>query len=296
MRRIWCMVGFLCLGETALGGTNAPVQSSPKSNPENLGAPWSFDLNSAYTFGSRIQKAGNLGSQAEYQYEIEALRNFRITGDYYLQFGFDYERFDFSRSNSTFPYAFTSLSGEILFSYWSGDTFYPVIELEPGIYYTRDHITRNSFDFPIRITPGIKVTENLYLIFGCSIDPDSNPIVFPIGGFNWKINDKFNLRAVFPRPRFSYTPNDRLEIYLGGELIGDSYRNGPTDDRRTNNAIVEYEEERLGLGLSYTLRKGIDFEANAGWTLERTYDYIRSGPVYHSKGAPYFRVDLSFAL
>jgi hypothetical protein len=101
---------------------------------------------------------------------------------------------------------------------------------------------------------------------------------------------------VFPRPRFSYTPDDRLEIYLGGELIGDSYRNGPTNDRRTNNAIVEYEEERLGLGLSYTLRKGIDFEANAGWTLERTYDYIRSGPIYHSKGAPYFRVDLSFAL
>ncbi len=210
------MVGFLCLGETALGGNNAPLQSSPTPNPENLGAPWSFDLNSAYTLGSRIQKAGNLGSQAEYRYEIEALRNFRITGDYYLQFGIDYERFDFSRSNSTFPYAFTSLSGEILFSYWSGDT--------------------------------------------------------------------------------CYTPNDRLEIYLGGELIGDSYRNGPTDDRRTNNAIVEYEEERLGLGLSYTLRKGIDFEANAGWTLERTYDYIRSGPIYHSKGAPYFRVDLSFAL
>jgi hypothetical protein len=288
--------GLLCWGETALAGGNTFVQPSPSPTTENLGAPWSFDLNSTYTFGSRIQKAANLGSQAEYRYEFEALRNFRITGDYYLQLGVDYERFDFSRSNSTFPYSFTSLSGEILFSYWSGDDFYPVIQLEPGIYYTRDHVTRNSFDLPIRITPGFKLSKNLFIIFGASIDPYSNPIVFPIGGFNWKINDHFNFRAVFPRPRFSFTPNDKLEIYLGGELIGDSYRNGPTTDHRTNNAVVEYEEERAGLGVSYTLRKGIDLEAIAGWTFQREYDYIRAGPIYHSKGSPYLRVDLSFDL
>jgi hypothetical protein len=294
MKLVWCVLSLLSLGETTFagGGTLQP-SSSP---PENLGAPWSFDLNSTYTLGSRIQKAANLGSQAEYRYEVEALRNFRIAGDYYLQLGFDYERFDFSRSNATFPYSLTSFSSEILFSYWSGDSFYPVIELEPGIYYTRDHVTRNSLDVPIRITPGLKLTENLYVILGCSVDPFTNPIVFPIGGFNWKINDQFNVRAVFPRPRFSYTPSDKLEIYLEAELIGDGYRNGPSADRRTNNAIVEYEEERMGLGVSYTLRKGIDFEAIAGWTFERTYDYIRAGPIYPSKGSPYLRVDLSIDL
>src|SRR6266481_4245437 len=206
MRLVWFVFGFLCLGEMAFAGGNTLVQPSPPSNPENLGSQWSILLDSTYTFGSHVERSHNLGSQAEYRYEIQALRNFRITGDYYLELGVDYERFDFSRSNSQFPYSFTSLSGEILFSYWSGDSFYPVIRLEPGIYYTRDHVTENSF-------------------------------VFPIGGFNWKINDKFNLRAVFPRPRLSYTPNDKLEIYVGGELIGNSYRNGPTNDRRTNNAI-----------------------------------------------------------
>src|ERR1700737_47393 len=296
MKLAWSILGFLCLGEMAFAGGNTLVQPSPTPGAENLGPLWSFDLNSTYTFGSHVERSGNLGSQAEYRYEIEALRNFRITGDYYLQLGVDYERFDFSRSNSTFPYSFTSLSGEILFSYWSGDDFYPVIQLEPGFYYTRDHVTRNSLDLPIRITPGFKLSKNLFIIFGASIDPYSNPIVFPIGGFNWKINDHFNFRAVFPRPRFSFTPNDKLEIYLGGELIGDSYRNGPTTDNRTNNAVVEYEEERAGLGVSYTLRKGIDLEAIAGWTFQRAYDYIRAGPIYLSKGSPYLRVDLSFDL
>jgi hypothetical protein len=296
MKLVWFVGGFLCLGEMAFAGGNTLVQPSPAPNPENLGSEWSILLDSTYTFGSHVEKSHNLGSQAEYRYEIQALRNFRITGDYYLQFGIDYERFDFSRSNSQFPYSFTSLSGEVLFSYWSGDSFYPVIRLEPGIYYTRDHVTENSFDVPIRITPGFKLTPNLYVIFGCSIDVYSNPIVFPIGGFNWKINDKFNLRAVFPRPRFSYTPNDKLEIYVGGELIGNSYRNGPTNDRRTNNAILEYSEQRAGLGVDYTLCKGIDLEAIAGWTVERTYDYIRSGPVNKSRGSPYIRVDLKIDL
>ncbi|HET9374427.1 MAG TPA: DUF6268 family outer membrane beta-barrel protein [Chthoniobacterales bacterium] len=296
MRPVWCALGLFCFGEIALADGNALGQPSPAPSARNLGAEWSFDLNTTYTLGGRIEKAGDFGSQAEYRYEVEALRNFRITGDYYLQLGIDYERFDFSRSNSTFPSSFTSLAGEVMFSYWSGDDFFPVIQLEPGLYYTRDHITGNSFDVPIRITPGFKLTDSLYLILGCSIDPFSNPIVFPIGGFNWKINDRFNFRAVFPRPRFSYTPNKQLEIYLGGELIGDSYRNGPTNDRRTDDAILEYEEERVGLGISYTLRKGIDFEAVAGWMFQREFDYIRAGPIYYGKGAPYFRMDLSIDL
>jgi hypothetical protein len=296
MKLVWCIFGFLCLGEIAFAGGNTLVQPSPPPNLENVGPQWSILLDSTYTFGSHVERSHNLGSQAEYRYEIQALRNFRITGDYYLQLGVDYERFDFSRSNSQFPYSFTSLSGEILFSYLSGDSFYPVIRLEPGIYYTRDHVTENSFDVPIRITPGFKVTPNLYVIFGASIDVYSNPVVFPIGGFNWKINDKFNLRAVFPRPRFSYIPNENLEIYVGGELIGNSYRNGPTNDRRTNNAILEYSEQRVGFGIDYTLRKGIDLEAIAGWTIERTYDYIRSGPVNNSRGSPYVRVDLKIDL
>jgi hypothetical protein len=296
MKLAWSILGFLCLGEMAFAGGNTLVQPSPTPGAENLGPLWSFDLNSTYTFGSHVERSGNLGSQAEYRYEIEALRNFRITGDYYLQLGVDYERFDFSRSNSQFPYSFTSLSGEILFSYLSGDSFYPVIRLEPGIYYTRDHVTGNSFDVPIRITPGFKVSPNLYIIFGASIDPYSNPVVFPIGGFNWKINDQFNFRAVFPRPRFSYIPNDKLEIYLGAELIGNSYRNGPTNDRRTNNAIVEYDEERAGFGVDYTVRKGIDLEAIGGWTFERTFDYIRSGPINRSRGSPYIKLDLKIDL
>ena len=55
-------------------------------------------------------------------------------------------------------------------------------------------------------------------------------------------------------------------------------------------------EYSCGLGASFTLRKRIEFEAIAGWTFQRIYDYVCSGPDYYSKGGPYFRVELSLDL
>src|SRR5260221_13033134 len=86
------ILGFLCLGEMAFAGGNALVQPSPPPSAENLGSLWSFELNGEYTFGSHVEKSGNLGSQAEYRDEIEDLSTFGITGDYYQQLGINYER------------------------------------------------------------------------------------------------------------------------------------------------------------------------------------------------------------
>src|SRR5262249_6881604 len=113
---------------------------------------------------------------------------------------------------------------------------------------------------------------------------------------NWVINKQWNFRAVFPRPRLSYSPNENLDLYIGGGLTGAGYRNGPTQERRANNAIMEHSETRMGVGANSTMGRSVSFEAVAGWTFERTTDYIRSGPVLNSRGSPYFRADLKVDL
>jgi hypothetical protein len=275
--------------ETIQGPT--PITASPTPDPT-----WSFETTTSYTGGARIMKAGSFGSQAEVEYELQAYKDIKLFQNYFLQLGFDLERFNLSRSNSFFPYAMTSLAGEVVFAYWDGDDFYPVLKFEPGLYYTRAHITKNSFDVPIRFTPGLKVNENLYVIAGCSIDVYSNPIVFPVVGLNWKINDQWNLRAVFPRPRFSYLPSKKWEFFVQGDLDGDSFRNGPTNDHRTNNAVLQYYYYRAGIGFDYEPVKGFEVEAVAGWSFEREYDYIRAGPIYNVKGAPYVWLDLKWTV
>jgi hypothetical protein len=289
--------GLLLIPTLLLAGGNETALSTPQIVPSPSPDPtWSFELTSSYTAGARIMKAGSFGSQGVAEYELQAYKDIKLFQNYFLQLGFDLDRFNFTRSNNFFPYAMTSLAGELVFAYWDGDDFYPVLKLEPGLYFTRAHITKNSFDVPIRFTPGLKVNDSLYLIGGCSIDVYSNPIVFPVAGLNWKINDQWNLRAVFPRPRLSYMPNTKLELFVQGDLDGNSFRNGPTDDHRTNNAVVQYYYYRAGVGFDYELTKGFEVQAVAGWDFKREYDYIRAGPIYDVKGAPYVWVDLKWTL
>jgi hypothetical protein len=286
---------MMFFGEVVRSDETNLIQSSPR-RPQDQAPLWSIDLNSDYTWGSKIIKSGSLGSQAVYHYQIEALRNWHLFDKYFFQFGVAAERFDFSRSNSLFPYSIASLAGEVSLSYWTGDEYFPLIKFEPGVYYTRDDVTPNSFDVPIRAVTGFKVQDKLHIVLGVDADPFEEEWAIPVCGFNWQINDQYNLRAVFPEPRFSYTPNKALEFFLAADLVGGGYRNGPTDDRRTNDALLDYSEYRAGSGVNYNPRKGLSLEVTAGWSIQRRFDYFRSGPDDSSKSAPYFKLDISIDL
>jgi Domain of unknown function (DUF6268) len=280
------------LAMSALGGEQTVPQTSLGAEANKEGAPlWSIDLDSDYTLGSSIQKYSNFGPQAVYHYEIEVLRDAPLFDKYYLQLGLDSERFAFSRSNGLFPYSMTSLAAEVAVSYWDGDDFFPLLKIEPGLYYTRDYITENSFDVPIRLALGFKAQKDVHLVLGFSADRFQQIPIFPIAGLNWKINDKLNLRAVFPEPRFSYNPNDSVEFFLAGQYGGGTYRNGPINDSRTNDALLEYTEIRAGTGLNYTVNKVVSIEATAGWSFQREFNYFRAGPDIKTRGSPYIRLE-----
>jgi len=289
------LAGLAIFGGAAFGDEKNVIQSPAPEKQEE--APlWSLDLNSDYTLGSKIIKSGSFGSQAVYHYQIEALRNIHLFDKYYFQFGIDSERFDFSRSNIIYPSSIASVAGEFSLSYWTGDDYYQLLKFEPGIYYTRDYITAKSLDVPIRAVAGFKVRENTHLVLGVDVDPFEQEWAIPICGFNWKINDQYNLRAVFPQPRFSYTPSKEVEFFLAADLVGGGYRNGPTNDRRTNNALLDYSEYRAGSGVNYNPKTGLSFEMTAGWSIQRRFDYFRGGPDDSSKSAPYVKVDISIDL
>ena len=294
--RIWLVAGFVALAGNAFGVDTTATQAGQAQPESTQGPVWSFDLNGSFTSGSRIEKAHNFGSQAEFHHEFEALRNFHLFDKYYLQIGIDYDRYDFSRSNSIFPYALSGVAGEGSISYWDGDEFFPLLTLKPGVYYTRDYITLNSFDIPVRVAGGFKVYNKVHLVLGFEADAYQEIPVFPVAGLNWEITDKVNLRAVFPEPRLSYNPNKKLEIFIAGEVGGGSYRNGPTADPRTNNAVLEYTVDRAGTGISYNPKKGVSIEGSAGWNIQRRFNYFRAGPDFSSRGALYLKLDLSVDL
>jgi hypothetical protein len=287
--------GLAIFAGTAFSDEKTVIQS-PSTEQQGKAPLWSVDLNSDYTFGSKIIKSSDFGSQAVSHYQLEALRDVHLFDKYYFQFGVDSERFDFSRSNTIYPSSISSVAAEVAISYWTGDEFFPLLKFEPGVYYTRDDITSRSFDVPIRAVAGFKVQDNLHLVLGLDLDPFEQEWAIPICGFNWKINEQYNFRAVFPQPRFSYTPSKQLEFFLAADLVGGGYRNGPTDDRRTNNALLNYSEYRAASGVNYNPQKGISFEMTAGWSIERRFDYFRAGPDDTARSAPYIKLDISIDL
>jgi len=295
MKFVTLLANLILFGGLVFGDEKNLIQSPP---PEKQGqAPlWSVDLNSDYTLGSKIEKFGSFGSQAVYHYQIEALRNIHLFDKYYFQFGIDSERYDFSRSNGIYPYSIASVAGEFSLSYWTGDEFFPLLKFEPGVYYTRDYITPKSLDIPIRAVAGFKVQDKIHFVLGVDVDPFEQEWAIPICGVNWQINDQYNLRAVFPEPRFSYTPKKQLEFFIAADLTGGGYRNGPTNDHRTNNALLDYSEYRAGTGVNYNPQKGLSFEMTTGWSFARRFDYFRAGPDDSAKGAPYVKLDISIDL
>ena len=295
MKLATLLASLMIFGGPGFADEKNVIQLPPPEKPDQ--APlWSTDLNSDYTLGSKIMKSGSFGSQAVYHYEIEALRNVHLFDKYYFQFGIDSERYDFSRSNTLYPYSIASAAGEFSLSYWTGDEFFPILKFAPGVYYTRDYITRRSFDVPIRAVAGFKIRDKVHFVLGVDVDPFEQEWAIPICGFNWEINQQYNLRAVFPQPRFSYTPSKVLEFFVAADLTGGGYRNGPTDDHRTNNALLDYSEYRAGSGVNYNPRKGLSLEMTAGWSFERRFDYLRAGPDDSAKSAPYVKLDISIGL
>ncbi len=112
MNLVTLLAGLTLFCGVAFGDEKNVIQQSAKELTGE--APWwSIDLNSDYTLGSKIMKSGDFGSQAVYHYEIEALRNFHLFDQYYLQCGIDSERFDFSRSNSIYPSSISSVAAEV---------------------------------------------------------------------------------------------------------------------------------------------------------------------------------------
>ena len=82
--------------------------------------------------------------------------------------------------------------------------------------------------------------------------------VFPFAGIIWMPCDKWRLMAVPPEPRLIYSPTKNLDVWLGGEIAGGSFRTDRDNDIRPtklNGAQVDYEDYRAGVGLKYSSPK-----------------------------------------
>ncbi len=212
---------------------------------------------------------------------------------WFLRFGADYERFDFSVHNETrLPNTLQSVSGVLALEYLYNGEAAILIETRPGVYF-QQRANFGSFDSPTNIAGAIPWfgSDNFFIVAGVTVSALSRYPVLPIGGILWHINDKWDLRAYMPNPRLVYQASGSLEFYAGAELVGGAYK---TDNRlitpaKLSGAVVTYDEVRAGAGITWKA-KPLTLDFAAGYTVQSEFDYSRAGESFGTHPAPYVRL------
>tara|TARA_B110000285_G_scaffold104055_1_gene118478 strand:- start:4679 stop:5608 length:930 start_codon:yes stop_codon:yes gene_type:complete len=96
------------------------------------------------------------------------------------------------------------------------------------------------------------------------------PMIVPLFGFNWKINDKWRLKTVLPiNLELTYQPKTWFRTGLFFEGINASYRvfNYPT----TQSDYLDKADNNLSLFSEFHLGKNIWFHIKAGTSILRSY-------------------------
>ena len=213
-------------------------------------------------------------------------------GQWFLRLGADYERYDFSIHNETrLPDTLQSAAGIIALEYLYNNQAAFMLETRPGVYFEHK-VNAGSFDSPVTLTLAFPLFgNNVYGVVGAYVSALVSPPVFPIGGIDWVINDKWDLRAVFPEPRLIYHCCKDADLFVGGELNGGGYK---TDNRnvtpgRLSGAVVTYDQERAGAGFSWKVNP-LTIEVAGGYTLQSQFYFNRAIQTFSAHPAPYIRL------
>jgi hypothetical protein len=254
-----------------------------------------FTIDSGYVFESDLNHGGSFGRQYEWQNEFEYAHRFLITGNLYFRLGLEYDRFDFGHTTAPVPVHLQSMAGVIGIDYIHEGDVGAFLWVKPG-FYTEEHIGISSFDAPI--TAGrifVLQEDKLFILLGAQAAflRGGYPF-FPIAGIIWRPCDKVQLMGVPPAPRLIYSPTDNLDLWVGGELVGGSFRTDGDNTivpRKLSGAQVDYTDYRAGLGLVYSPSDMISLDLGGGCSVQRGFKFHRAGENFRTDPAPYLKFE-----
>jgi hypothetical protein len=254
-----------------------------------------ISIETGYVFESDLNHGGSFGKQYEFQNEFDYAHRFLISGNLYLRLGVSFDRYDFGHTDAPVPVHLQSGAGVIGVDYMHGNDVGAFLWVKPG-FYTEEHLGISSFDAPITFGQIFVLQEHkLYILVGAQVAflRGGYP-VFPFAGIIWMPCDKLRLMGVLPEPRLIYSPTDKLDLWVGGEVAGGSFRtdNDPTiQPRKLSGAQVDYEDYRAGVGLAYSPCKAVTLDLGGGCAIERGFKFHRAGENFRSDPAPYLKFE-----
>ncbi len=258
-----------------------------------------FKTEHSYVFESDLNHGGSFGKQAEIQNEIEYGHRIHLSGDLYVHVGFSYDRFDFGSTSAPVPNHLQALAGVVGIDLMRGSDVGAFIQVRPG-FYTQNDFDLSSFDAPITLGRIFVVQQDkLYLFAGAyaSFLRGGSPVL-PLGGVVWYPCPQIKVFGVLPEPKIVYSPQKNLDLYVGGELAGGSYRvddNNVVQPTKLRGAQVDFSDYRAGVGVAYAVNPSCTVDFGAGYSIQRHFAFHRAGENFRTDPSPFIRLELKAA-
>ncbi len=296
--------GIALAGHEVTDGKSKVVQEPCAPDPRFV-----LTLRSDYDFRSDFKPRRHVdGTTSGDAFHADVEADYRIPlpwqwpgkdcGQWYFRLGVDHERFDFGKSGPLpLPDTLQSVSGVIAVEYLVKGEQSIVIEARPGVYFQHD-INSGTFNVLVRVGTAVPLSDTVFFAIGGEYSGLSRYPFLPEVGIVWLIDQekKWILLATLPEPKLLYNPSKEFQAWIGGELVSGSFKTDNRDVRpsKLSGAVVDYNEYRVGAGLTYSGLKPITIDFSAGYAVEREFDYHRAGETYRTKnGAPFIKLVLT---
>ncbi|MBW0001390.1 MAG: hypothetical protein JO015_20030 [Verrucomicrobia bacterium] len=283
------------------------LASSPLLSPSsgNNISKVNFDADAGVTFigsGHAHQKNQKFGSYDEVDSSLSLLSTFQTGANSPVwRAGLEWERYWFSPDPvSAVPSALESLNLRLGADLQLSPAIFARVDVLPGFYgQGLNRFSARQFNVPVEIGASYVYSDRLYFIAGAEVNYELDFPVFPAAGFLWRVNDKITINGILPKPDAEYKLTDGLTLHAGGEFTENTYRmNGDFGRTRgvtkLDNAIVQFDEIRIGAGFAWKVNKTLSLDLEAGAVPYRRFDYNRADyKVLSTSTAPYLAIDLS---
>ena len=138
------------------------------------------------------------------------------------------------------------------------------------------NITGNHFQLAGLALGTTKRSENFQWKYGVYYNGEYfGPMIVPLFGFNWKMNDKWRLKTVIPMNlELSYYPSDKFRTGLFYQGVNASYRLGSNEG--LNTYYIDKSDNNVSLFTEINLGNNIWFHLKAGYSVLRVYSVYDS--------------------
>lgn len=286
---------------------HAQAVSSPLLSPasgDNV-SKVNFDADAGVAFigsGHAHQKNQKFGSYNEVDSSLSLLSTFQTGANSPVwRAGLEWERYSLSADPaSTVPSALESLNLRVGADFQLSPAIFMRIDALPGFYgQGLNRFSARQFNVPVEIGASYVYSDRLFFIVGAEVNYELDFPVFPAAGFLWRVSDKLTVNGILPKPEVQYKLTDTLTLHAGGEFTENTYRMNGDFGRirgvtKLDNTIVQFDEVRVGSGMTWKMNKTFSLDLEAGVVPYRRFDYNRADyKVLSTNTAPYLAIDLS---